>query len=129
MRLTAKSGHHTLGIFALPEGKDLMLGASAKADCSVAGESYLSRLHAVLTVTGDQLHVERLPDARNPVFFRGSPANRFDMRAGDFFVIGSTIFHAVSDATSGDTTGSREDSPNQSEPESAPTYQFTLGAE
>ncbi|GEM_PF-1517710 len=131
MKLTAKSGHHTLGIFNLAEGKDLMLGASAKADCSVAGESYLSRLHAVLTVRGDQLHVERLPDARNPVFFRGSPANRFEMKAGDFFVIGSTVFQAVSDATSSGEAadGSRGGDPSRSEPESAPSYQFTLGAD
>ena len=129
MKLTAKSGHHTLGIFALAEGKDLMLGASAKADCSVAGESYLSRLHAVLTVHGDQMHVERLPDARNPVFFRGSPADRFDMKAGDFFVIGSTIFHAISDASSGDAAAPRGECKDKSEPESAPSYQFTLGAD
>lgn len=129
MKLTAKSGHHTLGIFTLTEGKELMLGASAKADCSVAGESYLSRLHAVLTLRGDELHVERLPDARNPVFFRGLPANRFQMKAGDFFVIGSTIFHAVSDASSGDAAGARGTDPGKSELESAPTYQFTLGAD
>lgn len=128
MKLTAKSGHHTLGIFTLSEGKDLMLGASAKADCSVAGEAYLSRFHAVLTVRGDRLHVARLPDARNPVFYRGAPTDSFDMRVGDFFVIGSTIFHTLSD-TAADPSAKREGDAAPPQPESAPSYEFTLGAD
>ena len=117
MKHAAKSGHHTLGIFTLPEDKDVILGASAKAECSVAGEPFLSRFHLVLRASGGKLRAERLPDARNPVFFRGSPSDRFDISPGDFFVIGATLFHVYADQ---DTADSQAVS---AQPETAPTYE------
>jgi adenylate cyclase len=41
------------------------------------------------------LHVETLPSARNPVFFRGQKTARFSAKPGEHFVIGETTFSFV----------------------------------
>jgi adenylate cyclase len=98
MKLVAKSRERTLKQFELAAGADVVLGASSGVDCAVSGEPYLSRMHARIRSKDDRLEVERLPGARNPIMFKGSTTDRFEMRPGDFFVIGSTMFQLQSDA-------------------------------
>lgn len=59
---------------------------------SIPWDDRISRRHVEVSWREGRLHVEVLPDARNPVFYRGRKAERFDVRPGDHFVIGETTF-------------------------------------
>jgi len=122
MKLVAKSKDHTLAVFDLPSGAEVILGASSAADCRVNGEPYLSRMHVVLRPNGDRLLVERLPDARNPVVFKGSTTDRFEMKFGDFFVIGSTLFQFQGDTLDPSGVGPSVKLTKEAEPD----YRFTI---
>jgi adenylate cyclase len=71
----------------LAVGAPLVLGKAA-----IPWERWASRQHVELTFDHDRLRVKRLPAARNPVFFQGREVDSFQMRAGDCFVIGTTVF-------------------------------------
>ena len=55
-------------------------------------DSQVSRRHAIVTLIEDELLVERLAAARNPVFFGGKERDSFRLKPGEHFVIGSTTF-------------------------------------
>jgi adenylate cyclase len=67
----------------------VVIGRSAGA-WSIPWDERISRRHVEAAWTEGRLHVKVLPDARNPVFFRGHKADQFDLRPGDHFVIGQT---------------------------------------
>lgn len=77
---------------ALRSGEAVVVGRTS-ADWSVAWDDRISRRHARLRlVDGPQLEVEKLPAARNPVFFRGMRRAQFTVGPGEHFVIGRTTF-------------------------------------
>lgn len=60
---------------------------------SVPWDDRISRQHVGLRVQPDgSVQVEKLPAAKNPVFYRGVQTERFRLRAGEHFVIGQTTF-------------------------------------
>ena len=83
----------------LPANQVVVLGREAE-DWSVPWEPWLSRRHVELRMEKGQVQVSRLPQARNPVMFRGRPADVFSLRSGDCFVIGQTIFTLTSKSDS-----------------------------
>ena len=52
----------------------------------------ISRRHAIVTLVEDELLVERLAAAQNPVFFGGSERDSIRLKPGEHFVIGGTTF-------------------------------------
>lgn len=86
----------------LPAGAPIVLGKEA-----IPWEHWISRQHVELTFDHDRLRVKRLPTGRNPVFFQGHEADAFQMKVGDCFVIGKTVFtlNAEEEATSGSGGG------------------------
>ncbi len=77
-----------------PGSEPVELGR-ASAGWSVPWDDRVSRRHAMVQWKGDQLHVERLPDARNHIFFRGMRRDEFQLSVGEHFVIGQTTFSLV----------------------------------
>jgi adenylate cyclase len=73
----------------LPLGTSIVIGRTAGA-WSISWDERISRKHVEVAWHEGRLHVQVLPDARNPVFFRGHKADSFDLRPGDHFVIGQT---------------------------------------
>ena len=72
------------------EGRSLTIGRRGWA---VPWEDHLSANHAVVEpLGGGRIRVRQSETASNPVFFRGRPADAFDMVAGEHFVIGQTTF-------------------------------------
>jgi adenylate cyclase len=67
---------------------------------AVPWDSIVSRNHAELRWQQGRLFVERLSQARNPIFFKGEKKNSFSVAVGDHFVIGETTFHLVEDRVS-----------------------------
>jgi len=75
----------------LPEGEPLVLGRAAGV-WAAPWDAHISRRHAQMSLGNDRLEVARLPSARNPIFFQGKESDRFVLRPGEHFVIGSTTF-------------------------------------
>ena len=77
-----------------PELLEFTLGRVAPG-WAVPWDDRVSRLHADVTWNGERLSVNRLPDAKNPIFHRGLRKDQFDVGIGDHFVIGQTTFSLV----------------------------------
>jgi adenylate cyclase len=78
----------------LQPGAKQVLGRAAGA-WSTDWDERISRRHVEVVWHDGRLHVLALPDARNPVFFRGHKCDTFSLRPGDHFVIGQTTFSLV----------------------------------
>ena len=76
----------------LTEGQSYVLGRDAESDLAVSWDPHVSRRHAQLSVTAGRLVVEKLPAARNAVYFNGQDSPRFSLEDGERFVIGGTTF-------------------------------------
>jgi len=59
---------------------------------SVPWDERISRKHAELILQEGRLQVRILPEARNPIFYRGRRSDAFEIQPGDHFVIGETTF-------------------------------------
>lgn len=82
--------------YSLESGRDELIGRVEGWSCS--WDKMLSRRHAHIKLVGskgERLRVERCEEARNPIFFRGQEEDRFELRSGEYFVIGSTRFSFV----------------------------------
>lgn len=78
----------------LPPGAPVIVGRSA-GSWSAGWDPHISRLHVELLLEGDRLHVRKVPQARNPVFFRGRAVESATVALGECFVIGRTTFTPV----------------------------------
>lgn len=75
----------------LPVDAELIVGRQA-GNWSVPWDDRISREHVLLFWNGNQLTVERLETAVNPIFFQGRAADRLELSPGEHFVIGNTTF-------------------------------------
>ena len=78
----------------LAPGRDIKIGRAA-AGWAVPWDDRVSRLHARITLDPLGLFVQKLPDARNPIFYQGKTCDAFHVQIGEHFVIGSTTFSLV----------------------------------
>ncbi|HWB14643.1 MAG TPA: adenylate/guanylate cyclase domain-containing protein [Pirellulales bacterium] len=99
----------------LRAGSTIVLGKDGP-DWAVPWERWISRHHVKLVYEHDRLSVRRLPEGRNPVFFHGHEADDFEMRSGECFVIGGTVFTF---------NASHESSPQRARP----AQEYSIGAE
>jgi adenylate cyclase len=77
--------------FEIKSDQPMDLGRDAHP-LKTAWDSQISRRHAIVTLKEEELLVERLAAARNPVFFGGKERDSFRLKPGEHFVIGSTTF-------------------------------------
>ena len=76
----------------------IVLGREAGA-WSIAWDPCISRHHLQFRMRDGLLVVERLPQARNPVFFRGEAVDQCQLEVGEHFVVGDTTFALVGPGT------------------------------
>lgn len=81
---------------ALPESDSQVLLGRTAEPWSVPWDSRISRQHATLQWSNNKLHVAKLPQARNDIFFHGQSHDEFAAAVGEHFIIGQTTF-TVSD--------------------------------
>ncbi|MCC7333702.1 MAG: adenylate/guanylate cyclase domain-containing protein [Pirellulaceae bacterium] len=72
-------------------GDAVVLGRTAEP-WSVPWDDRISRQHATLNWSNNKLQVNKLPQARNEIFFRGKRCDQFSAAVGEHFVIGQTTF-------------------------------------
>mgnify|MGYP002623698306 FL=1 len=89
--------------WSMPDGAELTLGRSVQSDLPVPWDSQISRKHALLRNTADQLHLQRVPGARNAIYHAGEVVERLSLSAGQRFVIGQTVFSISESKWSGDS--------------------------
>ena len=78
---------------ALADGRSYVLGRESACDLVVSWDAAISRRHIRITATDGRVQVERLADATNPVCYAGEIVAHCELRSGDQFVLGSTVFH------------------------------------
>jgi adenylate cyclase len=81
---------------ALRPNRSFVLGRDAGV-FSTPWDTQISRHHATARWEQGRLHVEKLAEARNSIFFGGQPRDSFQAGAGEHFVIGQTTFTVASD--------------------------------
>ena len=87
------SGKYQGGEFPLPNNKEIVVGRSSELDM-VLVEDMVSRRHAKLTVTGDQIFIQDL-GSTNGTFVNGEKIKRARLQEGDRILIGTSIIKLV----------------------------------
>jgi adenylate cyclase len=64
----------------------------ATESCAVPWDEQVSRRHVAVRLDGQRLVVKKLPEARNPIFYRGQALDEFSVQLGEHFVVGQTTF-------------------------------------
>jgi adenylate cyclase len=77
----------------LDAGKRYVLGRDPDLSLSIGWDPQISRRHVQIDVHQDHLHLSRIEDARNPLFFAGEAVGTCRVEIGQHFVVGSTSFH------------------------------------
>lgn len=80
----------------LRPGERFVLGREAGI-WATPWDHHISRRHASACWSNGRLEVERLPEARNPIFVGGLQAETFALQPGEHFVIGETTFILASE--------------------------------
>jgi pSer/pThr/pTyr-binding forkhead associated (FHA) protein len=104
------SGKYQGGEFPLPNNKEIVVGRSSELDM-VLVEDMVSRRHAKLTVTGDQIFIQDL-GSTNGTFVNGEKIKRARLSEGDRILIGTSIIKLVaadSSTAGGDAKAKLED--------------------
>lgn len=91
------SGKYQGGEFPLPPNKEVVVGRSSELDM-VLVEDMVSRRHAKITVTGDQIFIQDL-GSTNGTFVNGEKIKRSRLAEGDRILIGTSIIKLVSSET------------------------------
>ncbi|MEC7525766.1 MAG: DUF4388 domain-containing protein [Myxococcota bacterium] len=87
------SGKYQGGEFPLPASKEIVVGRSSELDM-VLVEDMVSRRHAKITVTGDQIFIQDL-GSTNGTFVNGEKIKRARLQEGDRILIGTSIIKLV----------------------------------
>lgn len=87
------SGKYQGGEFPLPADKEIVVGRSSELDM-VLVEDMVSRRHAKITVTGDQIFIQDL-GSTNGSFVNGEKVKRARLNEGDRILIGTSIIKLV----------------------------------
>ena len=87
------SGKYQGGEFPLPLNKEIVVGRSSELDM-VLVEDMVSRRHAKITVTGDQIFIQDL-GSTNGTFVNGEKIKRARLNEGDRILVGTSIIKLV----------------------------------
>jgi len=77
--------------------EDLLVVGRRGTGMSVPWDDKISRQHVRIRLREGRLKVDRIADAKNPVFYRGHQLDSFWLSPGEHFVIGHTRFSLVAD--------------------------------
>jgi len=78
--------------WSLAEGREESIGRDAAASLSVPWDARISRRHVTLSLQNQALEIQRLPQARHPIYYDGLPVDACRVEADGRFVLGTTTF-------------------------------------
>ncbi len=81
----------------LPVGEEVVVGRAVSTAWAVPWDPQVSRRHVSLLYRPGLLFLRVLPEARNPVYYRGAEVQEAVLRPNDRFVIGATTFTFLED--------------------------------
>lgn len=99
------SGKYQGGEFPLQANREIIVGRSSELDM-VLVEDMVSRRHAKLTVTGDQIFIQDL-GSTNGTFVNGEKIKRARLQEGDRILIGTSIIKVVATESAGSEAEAR----------------------
>lgn len=79
----------------LDAGQRYLIGRDPKVELPISWDPSISRRHIQIDVHKDHLHLTRLEEARNPLFFSGEAVGNCRVEIGQHFVVGATTFHVT----------------------------------
>ncbi len=97
--------------YPLSEGEVFLLGRRTKDGFTISWDKLISREHAEIKLSGNQLHVEKLPTASNPIRMNGEETEDFAIGINEMFSIGRTDFR-LKELTADDVTDKPESDPD-----------------
>lgn len=83
------------GSLTLVSGQRYLIGRDAAADLPVAWDRRVSRKHVELRLEDRQLLVQRVTEARHPIYYDGHAVDECRLSVGGRFVLGTTLFQLV----------------------------------
>lgn len=86
----------------IASGKTLQIGRMPECDLSIGWDRRISRRHADLSWDGGRLSIACHDGVLNPIVYRGSACKAAEMRIGEEFRIGRTVFRVAEDDSSSD---------------------------
>ncbi|AKT39782.1 DUF4388 domain-containing protein [Chondromyces crocatus] len=104
------SGKYQGGEFPLAENQEIFVGRSSDLDM-VLVEDMVSRRHARIACSGDQIHIEDL-GSTNGTFVNGEKIKKTALKEGDRVLIGTSILKVVSVDPSAPAPRRRLDEPS-----------------
>ena len=90
----------------IPDDEIVRLGRAPRSGWAVPWDLLISREHCEIRLLGSVLHVKKLAQARNPVYFDDVDEKERKISAGQGFRIGQTIFQLVAVEMSDGMSGS-----------------------
>lgn len=78
----------------IPEDIEVAVGRTT-SPLGTPWDSQISRRHFTLLKKGTRVLIQKIPEAANPIFFRGREVARFFVSNHEHFVIGQTLFTVV----------------------------------
>ena len=72
---------------------------AADSDWVIDWDPHIHGSHVTIRWQDDALHVAKLPGKTNPMFFHGTATESAVVKTGDCFVLGSTTFRVIADAS------------------------------
>ncbi len=92
---------------SLTAGRSYILGRSVEADFPVPWDRTISRRHVSITASEQSVQVARLAEASNSLCVAGEVVERCELRIGEQFVLGATLFHVEQQGLSGNSANER----------------------
>ncbi len=81
----------------IPAGERIRIGRAPRTGWPVTWDTQISREHADVILVDGLLKVTCLGTAKNPIFVNGLSVREFNVRPGEEFQIGQTVFQFVAD--------------------------------
>lgn len=84
--------------FELEDGQSAVVGRAPEANFRIDWDPKISRMHVQVVRQGRRLKIRKCEAARNPIRLKGKDVESAELRDGDSFTLGETLFRVIADS-------------------------------